>query len=242
MRHIDEDAARNAASRLLEVAASGEAGAALNEPLEALLAHVDKEIGAVHSIWSGGRGAPLDREDLRQIVLERLVKSPPSSPGQKDPLVTVLGWVKRTANNALTDAYRRASFQNEEGTRSARFSSIEQVTGAPDGSAAEGASANPRAELELSQRGPRDPRTDVATLVEREDRAHEIAAYECYLAKVYSKGAVYLAALEEDGGEATGNERAERMGISRANYDQIARRTRIKLSEFIALRRREKTR
>ncbi|MFO8071216.1 MAG: sigma factor [Polyangia bacterium] len=163
-------------------------------------------------------GAELDADDAVQEVLLRLVQRPPTHEPSKSARQTVLAWVRTTTTNLLTDAFRRATTKYEDGSSVRKRKEgvdVNQVTGTRS--------------------------YDTARELARYETVDEIRAIERWLDEHYPKGARYVRARRENP-DAGGAELAEMLGVSRANLDQIAKRTRDAVRNRCATASREQGR
>lgn len=154
------------------------------------------------SRWSTIHDWALEKEDIIQEVLIRLTTNPPSGETGRSARRTVLGWIKIVTRNLLVDQYKHSTAKHPGGNKV-----IRQKRGV---------------DLDIFSSGPEQ---DGKKLISRAEDRQVIEEIRTYLEKEYPNGARYVEAMS-DNPHATGNELANLMGISRANYDQIARRTR----------------
>ncbi len=224
MDRSDEKQLKQAATRLVALAAEGKLGSKLSEPLATLTPAIGDAVGQVYGSWrKHGSSSYLEKDDLVQDVLVRLAEKPPSRPRQRNPLVAVLAWAKTVACHMLQDAHRRETVRGNEEHRVPRARSLERNTPGDE------------------KREP-DPRVEAALVENRSDalgRAHdrEHAAYELdrceeQLKKTYPRGAEYVRLCREHGTDLSGQEYSRLMGVSTANLYQIVKRTKVVLSDF----------
>lgn len=186
-----------------EAARSGGDGEALRRALAPLAPLVRRTVRARVGKWSRLHDLALEAEDVEQEVLIKLLKSPPERKPQDTPRATLLAWLKTVTNNLLVDQRRRVTRKTEDRTR------VERIDRG----------------VELERLAESDDR-GTGREIRRFHAAREIDENLRYLEQAYPAGARYVAAMRDNPG-ATGNELAALLGVSRANYDQIARRTRI---------------
>jgi len=206
---LSEEDERILCAKFLDLARSGERGQAFRSCLEELFPVLKPRIMRICTSWGPLQDAAVEPEDIVHEVLSRLQGSPPTHEPRCNARVTVLKWIKTTSARILLDLKQG----RESGSHGGRVQ--EPGLNGPGTRRAVEITSEPSAE---------DPETNAQErqLVER---------FMEFLRSSYPKGAWYLETRRAHP-QASSNELAALMGISRANLDQIVSRTRRQAVRF----------
>jgi DNA-directed RNA polymerase specialized sigma24 family protein len=189
-----------ASRTLIELSVKGFSGSEIGRAVEELRPLIERQVKGQCRICGSMPDATISDEDIIQDVLIKMIENPPNrecEPGKER--VAVMAWVKTTSRNILVDKTRRAKVR---GIRT-NYNESSAADHQPDQSVQGG-----------------------EEVVHKLEAKQKIEKLRNYLRRYYPRGIEYLQTRQKNP-DASGYELAESMGVTRANLDQIARRTRL---------------